>query len=63
MPRANPSLNGGAWRPWVGDDEEEENWDGIYYKKGKNRKKKKCRLCKLQSFFKKLNLKIMSKQI
>ncbi|XP_692237.2 arylsulfatase I [Danio rerio] len=61
--RANPSANGGAWRPWVGEDDEEENWDGVYYKRGKNRKRKKCRLCKLQSFFKKFNLKIMSKQI
>ncbi|XP_052393996.1 arylsulfatase I [Carassius gibelio] len=61
--RANPSLNGGAWRPWVNDDEKQENWDGIYYKRGKNRKRKKCRLCKVQSFFKKLNLKIMTKQI
>lgn len=60
--RANPNLNGGAWRPWVGEDEEEENWDGIYYKRGKNRKRK-CRLCKLQSFFKKFNLMFLSKQI
>ncbi|XP_065143758.1 arylsulfatase I isoform X2 [Paramisgurnus dabryanus] len=61
--RADPSLNGGAWKPWVADDEEEENWDGIYYKRGKNRKRKKCRLCKIQSFFKKFNSKIMSNQM
>nr|XP_055036316.1 arylsulfatase I [Misgurnus anguillicaudatus] len=61
--RADPSLNGGAWKPWVADDEEEENWDGIYYKRGKNRKRKKCRLCKIQSFFKTFNSKIMSNQM
>uniref|UniRef100_A0A3P8ZG33 Sulfatase N-terminal domain-containing protein n=1 Tax=Esox lucius TaxID=8010 RepID=A0A3P8ZG33_ESOLU len=50
-PRANPDRNGGAWVPWVGSDKDELKWNGIY-KKGRNKKKK---LCKLRSFFNKLN--------
>ncbi|KAK3524232.1 hypothetical protein QTP70_023597, partial [Hemibagrus guttatus] len=62
-PRANPQNNGGAWRPWVKDEESEVNWDGVYYKRGRNRKRKKCRLCNIQSFFKKLNKKILASRI
>ncbi|XP_060791274.1 arylsulfatase I [Neoarius graeffei] len=62
-PRADPQNNGGAWRPWVKDEEDEENWEGIYYKRGKNRKRKKCKLCNIQSFFKKLNKKILASRI
>ncbi|CAB1333188.1 unnamed protein product [Coregonus sp. 'balchen'] len=58
-PRANPDRNGGAWVPWVGGDEDEQKWNGIY-KKGRDKKKKKC---KLRSFFKKLNTRIMSNRI
>ncbi|XP_054870617.1 arylsulfatase I-like [Amphiprion ocellaris] len=66
-PRANPSHHGGAWVPWVDEGEDEEGkYQGVY-KKGKNvkkkRKKKKCRLCKLKSFFLKLNTGMMSNRI
>ncbi|XP_034468516.1 arylsulfatase I-like [Hippoglossus hippoglossus] len=66
-PRANPSQHGGAWVPWVDEDEEEEGkYQGVY-KKGKSskkkRKKKRCPLCKLKSFFLKLNTGMMSNRI
>ncbi|XP_019969147.1 arylsulfatase I-like [Paralichthys olivaceus] len=65
-PRANPSRHGGAWVPWVDEEEEEEGkYQGVY-KKGKSkkkRKKKRCRLCKLKSFFLKLNTGMMSNRI
>ncbi|XP_030622391.1 arylsulfatase I [Chanos chanos] len=63
-PRADPSLNGGAWGPWAGD-EEEENWNGVSHKKNKKkrRKKKKSKLSKMRSFFRKLNTRIMSNRI
>lgn len=66
-PRANPDQHGGAWMPWVDEDEEEEGkYQGVY-KSGKNgkkkKKKKKCRLCKLKSFFLKLNTGMMSSRI
>ncbi|CDQ88642.1 arylsulfatase I [Oncorhynchus mykiss] len=61
-PRANPDRNGGAWVPWVGGDEDEQKWNGVY-KKGRNKRKKKCKLGKLRSFFKKLNTRIMSNRI
>ncbi|KAF3698569.1 Arylsulfatase I [Channa argus] len=65
-PRANPSRHGGAWGPWVEEDEDEEGkYQGVY-KKGKSSKKKKktkCRLCKLKSFFLKLNTGMMSNRI
>lgn len=62
-PRADPQRNGGAWRSWVEDKENEVNWTGVYYKRGLNRKRKKCRLCKIQSFFKKLNRKLLVNRI
>lgn len=66
-PRANPSQHGGAWVPWVDEGEDEEGkYQGVY-KKSRNRKKKKkenrCPLCKLQSFFLKLNTGMMSNRI
>ncbi|XP_041804621.1 arylsulfatase I-like [Chelmon rostratus] len=66
-PRANPSRHGGAWVPWVEEEEDEEGKYHGVYKKGRNskkkKKKKKCRLCKLQSFFHKLNTRMMSNRI
>ncbi|KAG9266164.1 arylsulfatase I [Astyanax mexicanus] len=62
-PRANPNVNGGAWVPWVDEEEQEGKWSGVYYKRGRNRKRKKCRFCKIRSFFKKLNWRIMSNRI
>ncbi|PIO32956.1 hypothetical protein AB205_0133080, partial [Aquarana catesbeiana] len=61
-PRGNPELNGGAWGPWASEDEdEEENWINGHLKNAN--KKKKCKICKLRSFFKKLNTRIMSNRI
>ncbi|XP_070397643.1 arylsulfatase I isoform X1 [Nothobranchius furzeri] len=61
-PRADPSRHGGAWVPWANDDEEEK-YHGVY-KKGKSKKKKnQCRLCKLKSFFLKMNTRMMSNRI
>ncbi|XP_062309797.1 arylsulfatase I [Osmerus eperlanus] len=61
-PRANPDLHGGAWVPWVGEEEEEGG--GKVSKKGRNKtKRKKCKLCKLKSFFNKLNTRMMSNRI
>ncbi|MEQ2191079.1 hypothetical protein XENOCAPTIV_020305, partial [Xenoophorus captivus] len=63
-PRANPSRHGETWVPWA-DEEEEGKYQGVY-KKGKNAKKKrkkKCQLCKLKSFFLKLNTGMMSNGI
>nr|XP_057925340.1 arylsulfatase I-like [Doryrhamphus excisus] len=64
-PSAHPGLHGGAWVPWVEEEKEEEKYEGIYKKvHEKNKKKrKKCRLCKLKSFFLKLNTRIMSSRI
>ncbi|XP_034039453.1 arylsulfatase I-like isoform X2 [Thalassophryne amazonica] len=64
-PQANPSRHGGAWVPWAnGGKDEEVKYHGVY-KKSKNnkKKKKKCRLCKLKSFFLKLNTGMMSNRI
>nr|XP_023685143.1 arylsulfatase I [Paramormyrops kingsleyae] len=58
-PRANPELHGGAWVPWAGD-EEDDIWDEIYRKR---MKAKKCKICKLRSFFKKLNTRIISNRL
>ncbi|MBN3318500.1 ARSI Arylsulfatase, partial [Atractosteus spatula] len=60
-PRANPEINGGVWGPWAGE-EEEDHWDEVYLRKSKS-KKKKCKICKLRSFFRKLNTRIMSNRI
>lgn len=66
-PRADPSQHGGAWVPWVEEEEEEEGkYEGVYKKERSSKKKKekkKCRLCKLQSFFLKLNTGMMSNRI
>lgn len=66
-PRANPSQHGGVWVPWVhGEEDEEAKYQGVYKKvknSKKKRKKKKCRLCKLKSFFLKLNTGMMSNRI
>ncbi|XP_039630432.1 arylsulfatase I [Polypterus senegalus] len=59
-PRANPELNGGAWGPWVGD-EEDDHWDDIVWTKSKSRKK--CKQCKLRPYFRKMNSRIMSNRI
>uniref|UniRef100_UPI0037E8D631 arylsulfatase I-like n=1 Tax=Semicossyphus pulcher TaxID=241346 RepID=UPI0037E8D631 len=65
-PRANPDEHEGAWVPWVHEEEDEEGkYQGVY-KKGrsaKKKKKKKNQLCKLQSFFLKLNTRMMSNRI
>lgn len=66
-PRADPSQQSGAWVPWVDEEEEEEGKYTGVYKKGRlgkqKKKKQKCRLCKLQSFFLKLNTGMMSNRI
>ncbi|KAM3603671.1 uncharacterized protein V6R79_000410 [Siganus canaliculatus] len=68
-PRANPIRHGGAWVPWVDEEEDEEGkYQGVYKKdmnsnNKKKKKKKKCQLCKLQSFFLKLNTRMMSNRI
>ncbi|KAM8847726.1 arylsulfatase I-like [Synchiropus picturatus] len=59
--RAHPDLNGGAWVPWVGD-EEEESWDNMYPKKSKDSRRKQ-KLSKSRSFFRRLNTRIMSNRI
>ncbi|XP_037537850.1 arylsulfatase I isoform X3 [Nematolebias whitei] len=68
-PRADPKRHAGAWVPWADEEEEEGNHPGADKKersgKRKRRKKKKknCRLCKLKSFFLKLNTGMMSNRI
>ncbi|CAG5896344.1 unnamed protein product [Menidia menidia] len=72
-PRADPNRHGGAWGPWVGEEEEEEEgkYRGVYKKGGRagvmknkmKKKKKKCRLCKLKAFFLQLNTGMMSSRI
>ncbi|XP_042737680.1 arylsulfatase I [Lagopus muta] len=62
-PRAHPDFNGGAWGPWASEDEVEE-WEGGGGDPPKGRgKKKKCKICKLRSFFRKLNTRLMSNRI
>ncbi|XP_072529707.1 arylsulfatase I [Salminus brasiliensis] len=60
-PRADPSLHGGAWKPWAGDDEA-DCWNKIYQRRNKDKKAKK-KLSKTKSFFKKLNTRMMSNRI
>ncbi|XP_017285002.1 arylsulfatase I isoform X2 [Kryptolebias marmoratus] len=66
-PRADPSRHAGAWVPWADEDEEEEKYRGVYKKgksgKKKKKKKKSCGLCKLKTFFLKLNTGMMSNRI
>ncbi|KAL3055650.1 hypothetical protein OYC64_018346 [Pagothenia borchgrevinki] len=63
-PRANPSRHSGAWVPWVEEEEDEEGkYHGVYKKVKIKKKKPKCPLCKLQSFFLKLNTGMMSNRI
>ncbi|KAF7651656.1 hypothetical protein LDENG_00107590 [Lucifuga dentata] len=61
-PQADPNRHGGAWVPWVDADEEEEEgkYKGVYKKSKNKKKRKKCRICKLKSFFLKLNTGMMS---
>ncbi|XP_072120226.1 arylsulfatase I-like [Mobula birostris] len=61
-PRANPELHGGAWMPWAGEDEGEPRGEGAVSRAGQ-KKRKSCKICKLKSFFKKLNRRIMSNRI
>ncbi|KAK2834309.1 hypothetical protein Q7C36_015010 [Tachysurus vachellii] len=58
-PRADPSLNGGAWRPWAGD-KEADSWHQVYHRRRNDKNKK---LSKMRSFFKKLSTKMMSNRI
>uniref|UniRef100_UPI00398F5688 arylsulfatase I-like n=1 Tax=Pristiophorus japonicus TaxID=55135 RepID=UPI00398F5688 len=60
-PRANPELNGGAWGPWASEDDEDQGVKVLA--KHQKTKKKSCKICKLKSFFKKLNTRIMSNRI
>ncbi|XP_068425001.1 arylsulfatase I-like [Clinocottus analis] len=73
-PRADPRRRDGAWAPWVDEDEEDDEEDedgkgkyhGVYKKDNggkKRRKKPRCPLCKLKSFFLKLNTGMMSNRI
>ncbi|NXG78323.1 ARSI Arylsulfatase, partial [Baryphthengus martii] len=61
-PRAHPDFNGGAWGPWASEDDVEE-WEGIGEPLKSRNKKKKCKICKLRSFFRKLNTRLMSNRI
>ncbi|KAG9281164.1 arylsulfatase I [Astyanax mexicanus] len=60
-PRADPSLHGGAWGPWAGD-EEKDCWNKIFHRKNKDKKAKK-KMSKTRSFFRKLNTRMMSNRI
>ncbi|XP_043984027.1 arylsulfatase I [Gambusia affinis] len=60
-PQADPQLNGGAWGPWMGD-EEEENLDTVY-KKENMEWKRKFKTFKSRSFFRRLNTRMMSNKI
>ncbi|XP_062979388.1 arylsulfatase I [Elgaria multicarinata webbii] len=60
-PRAHPDFNGGAWGPWATG--EEEVWEGGHGKLKNKKRKKKCKICKLRSFFRKLNTRLMSNRI
>uniref|UniRef100_A0A8C5UG67 Arylsulfatase family member I n=1 Tax=Malurus cyaneus samueli TaxID=2593467 RepID=A0A8C5UG67_9PASS len=62
-PRAHPDFNGGAWGPWATEDDGDEWEGGRESLKSRNKKKKKCKICKLRSFFRKLNTRLMSNRI
>ncbi|KAM4732681.1 arylsulfatase I-like [Anableps anableps] len=59
-PQADPQLNGGAWVPWMRD--EEENWD-TSYKKENMEWKRKLKMFKSRSFFRRFNTVTMSNKI
>nr|XP_013808980.1 PREDICTED: arylsulfatase I isoform X2 [Apteryx mantelli mantelli] len=61
-PRAHPDFNGGAWGPWASEDDVDE-WEGGGELLKNRNKKKKCKICKLRSFFRKLNTRLMSNRI
>ncbi|RVE61210.1 hypothetical protein OJAV_G00168480 [Oryzias javanicus] len=58
-PRADPDRHQGAWVPWVDEDEDKGGRQKGVYKKERSVKK----LCKLESFFLKLNTGMMSNRI
>ncbi|XP_054890469.1 arylsulfatase I [Poeciliopsis prolifica] len=60
-PQADPQLNGEAWGPWMGD-EEEKNWDTVYEKENMEWKRK-FKMFKSRSFFRRLNTRMMSNKI
>ncbi|KAK0144092.1 Arylsulfatase I [Merluccius polli] len=64
-PRADPALRGGAWGPWVeeeegeegrGVEEEQERYRGVY----KRRERKEKQMSKLNAYFLKLNEQLTS---
>ncbi|XP_066525769.1 arylsulfatase I [Hoplias malabaricus] len=61
-PRADPTLHGGAWRPWAGD-QEADCWDRVYPRRNKDKKNKKGKFSKTKSFFRKLNTRMMFNRI
>ncbi|NXG18964.1 ARSI Arylsulfatase, partial [Grallaria varia] len=61
-PRAHPDFNGGAWGPWASEEDGVE-WEGGREPLKSRNKKKKCKICKLRSFFRKLNTRLMSNRI
>ncbi|KAF6725245.1 Arylsulfatase I [Oryzias melastigma] len=58
-PRADPDRHQGAWVPWVDEDDDKRGRHKGVYKKERSVKK----LCKLESFFLKLNTGMMSNRI
>ncbi|TRY98497.1 hypothetical protein DNTS_014635 [Danionella cerebrum] len=58
-PRADPSRNGGAWGPWEPDGELKET----FKIKKRKIKKQKRKFNKMKSFFRRLNMRIMSNRI
>lgn len=67
-PRADPRRHAGAWVPWADEDEDEDGGTrpGVHKEQSGTRKKtktKSCRLCKLKTFFLKLNTGLMSNRI
>ncbi|XP_077381203.1 arylsulfatase I-like [Festucalex cinctus] len=67
-PRAHPHQHGGAWVPWIDQDEDQDQGQdrgrgNMAQQKNSKKKNNKCRLCKLKAFFLKLNTGIMSSRI